>query len=294
MSDVPGWTGTIARLRLDPAVSDAGWYDVDELQSVSSVDGTSGDADGDGLLAAPGPDCDDTNAAVGVASPEVCDGADNDCDGTTDDGFDVGAYCTTGVGACARAGTMVCAADGAGTTCDAVAGPPVTEICNGVDDDCDGAIDESGCESPCLPGVTGPCVLLDAPPGCEIGVRACLVGGAWSDCEELPDCEETVVVADEDDADAGASDVTEDEDAGPTDDASGADTVGADTVGGDTVGEDGAASSDVVYLDGIDPRIDVRLRIRETAGGCAGGGVGASGLLALAFLAWAALRRRRA
>ncbi|TNF38393.1 MAG: hypothetical protein EP329_00560 [Deltaproteobacteria bacterium] len=288
MSDVPGWTGTVKRLRLDPAVSDAGWYDVDELQTVASVSGTSGDADGDGLLAAPGPDCDDTNAAIGLAAPEVCDGADNDCNGTADDGFDVGDYCTTGVGACARAGVKVCAADGAGTTCDAVAGPPVTEICNGVDDDCDGAIDESGCESPCLPGVTGPCVLLDAPPGCEIGVRACLGGGAWSDCEEIPDCEEIVVVADEDDADAGSTEDV-DEDAGSTDDAS-----GADTTDGDTSRADGTVSSDVVYTDGIDPRVDVRLRIRETEGGCAGGGGGASGLLALALLALLALGRRRA
>ena len=30
-------------------------------------------------------DCDDTNAAVNPDEPEVCDGADNDCDGMVDD-----------------------------------------------------------------------------------------------------------------------------------------------------------------------------------------------------------------
>ena len=30
-------------------------------------------------------DCDDTNAAINPSATEVCDGADNDCDGLTDD-----------------------------------------------------------------------------------------------------------------------------------------------------------------------------------------------------------------
>jgi hypothetical protein len=43
-----------------------------------------GDLDGDGLP----DDCDDRDPGIGPASPETCDGRDNDCDGRTDEGFD--------------------------------------------------------------------------------------------------------------------------------------------------------------------------------------------------------------
>ncbi len=43
------------------------------------------DGDGDGWSTVAG-DCDDANAAVNPAAVEVCDGVDNDCDGTIDEG----------------------------------------------------------------------------------------------------------------------------------------------------------------------------------------------------------------
>ncbi|MFZ8804381.1 MAG: MopE-related protein, partial [Candidatus Calescibacterium sp.] len=42
----------------------------------------------------------------------------------------------------ARTGQYVCKADGSGTQCNAVAGAPTTEICDGKDNDCDGERDE--------------------------------------------------------------------------------------------------------------------------------------------------------
>ncbi|MCA9527197.1 MAG: hypothetical protein KC549_12985, partial [Myxococcales bacterium] len=79
---------------------------------------------------------------------EVCDGQDNDCDGLTDEDFPaLGAACEDGDGPCQVAGTRVCAPDGVGTVCDAVAGAGDAETCNGVYDDCDGQTDED------LPGV---------------------------------------------------------------------------------------------------------------------------------------------
>jgi hypothetical protein len=54
---------------------------------------------------------------------ELCDGVDNDCDGASDDGFEVGAACTAGIGACARDGVRVC--DGADAAqCSAAAAIP--------------------------------------------------------------------------------------------------------------------------------------------------------------------------
>jgi hypothetical protein len=47
------------------------------------------------------------------------------------------------VGGCATEGAYVCAADGLGTRCDAVPSTGTPEVCNGVDDDCDGTTDES-------------------------------------------------------------------------------------------------------------------------------------------------------
>jgi GH25 family lysozyme M1 (1,4-beta-N-acetylmuramidase) len=270
MSDVPGWAGTVTQLRLDPSASGTDWYDLDELTTVASVAETSGDADGDGALAAPGPDCDDGDAAVGPGRAEVCDGRDNDCNGTVDDGFDIGGACTVGVGGCAALGTWECSADGAATVCDAEALAPRTEVCNGVDDDCDGTTDEDGCGAICLPGVTGPCVLLDAPAGCEIGVRACVAGGGWSDCELAPGCG-TAVVADEDEGD-----VVEGADGATT----------ADGGGGDASVDGGAV--------GGGPLIDVHLVTRRADEGCAGGAGGATPWLLLgALLGLAILRRRR-
>ncbi len=75
---------------------------------------------------------------------ETCNDADDDCDGETDDGFDVGAMCTVGAGACEAMGTILCDAMGA-AVCDAVPGQPSTEMCgDAVDSDCDGS-PSNGC-----------------------------------------------------------------------------------------------------------------------------------------------------
>nr|MBK7069668.1 hypothetical protein [Deltaproteobacteria bacterium] len=50
--------------------------------------------------------------------------------------------CSVGVGACARTGTFTCRSDNNGTACGVVPGSPVTETCNGIDDDCNGVVDD--------------------------------------------------------------------------------------------------------------------------------------------------------
>jgi hypothetical protein len=102
-----------------------------------------GDADGDGYCnAGPGADCDDTDPEVHPNASEMCNGRDDDCNGQADDGLGLGNACTLGMGVCLVPGHVACAADGT-TFCDApLPGSPSQETCDGVDNDCDGLVDD--------------------------------------------------------------------------------------------------------------------------------------------------------
>ncbi|MBN1337448.1 MAG: putative metal-binding motif-containing protein [Deltaproteobacteria bacterium] len=97
-------------------------------------------------------DCDDGDATVRPSAEEVCDGVDNDCNDLVDDGLATETYYTDAdadgwgwagspVEACAQP-------DGTSTNdfdCDdgdPAVHPGATEICNGMDDDCDTHVDE--------------------------------------------------------------------------------------------------------------------------------------------------------
>ncbi|MCB9598500.1 MAG: DUF4114 domain-containing protein [Sandaracinaceae bacterium] len=81
---------------------------------------------------------------VGGIGPQVetCNGLDDNCDGTADNGTlaGVGDRCgATNVGRC-EFGTTVCTAGA--VTCGGAFVGPVAETCNGTDDDCNGATDD--------------------------------------------------------------------------------------------------------------------------------------------------------
>ena len=86
-----------------------------------------------------GGDCRDGDPDSNEGATEICDGFDNDCDGTPDDGNPGGGgECATGLGGVCETGVLSCS--GGSLQCDAV--PDGIEICNGRDDDCDGRVDE--------------------------------------------------------------------------------------------------------------------------------------------------------
>lgn len=78
-----------------------------------------------------------------AASDAACNGIDDDCDGLTDEDY-VGVPTTCGIGACASTGTSSCYSGAVLDSC--VAGTPAASdtTCDGVDDDCDGKVDEDG------------------------------------------------------------------------------------------------------------------------------------------------------
>ena len=116
------------------------------------------DRDNDGYdgTAYGGTDCNDSNSAVSPGAAEVCNSVDDDCDGTTDestatdartyyrdaDGDSYGSSATSTRGCSAPSGYVSTATD-----CDdtrSTVNPAATETCDSLDNDCDGATDESG------------------------------------------------------------------------------------------------------------------------------------------------------
>ncbi|MBI5500296.1 MAG: hypothetical protein HY907_08640, partial [Deltaproteobacteria bacterium] len=96
---------------------------------------------------------------------EVCNATDDDCDGTTDDGFTcaLGASQACTVGTCGGTRTCVlgCTWDGCVLT--------TTETCDGTDDDCDGATDEGFA---CVGGTSRACTASGAGTTCP-GTESC-------------------------------------------------------------------------------------------------------------------------
>ena len=147
-----------------------------------SVDYCISDTDRDGYLA--DNDCNDNDATIHPGADDSnCNGVDENCDGVADDGY-VNTATSCGVGECAAAGELTCVEGSEVDTC--TAGDPTDEICNGLDDNCNGFVDD---------GLTAP--LADNQNGvCAGSVKVC--NGAWEepDYTALPNYENPEVTCD--------------------------------------------------------------------------------------------------
>ena len=181
-----------------------------------------GDEDEDGYMAVD--DCDDTDAAVNPGATEVCDGVDNDCSGGVDDNAadatlwyrdldrDGAAGDVQTVVACEAPDEWHAAEP---TDCDDLdrrVFPGGTEVCDGIDEDCDSVVDEDATDA--LPywndedgdgyGAAGDPVgaacLRDVPAEAATNARDCndeleainpeareVCGGEDEDCDGLVD-----------------------------------------------------------------------------------------------------------
>jgi len=100
----------------------------------------------------------------GVAGDELCgDGLNNDCDDSVDEGFEsLGDSCTVGLGVCAQEGQLRCRPQdpSAPLECDTLPLEGSAELCDSLDNDCDGAVDEHSDQEPLI-GAAGEVVGVD-------------------------------------------------------------------------------------------------------------------------------------
>ncbi|MEW5855308.1 MAG: MopE-related protein [Myxococcota bacterium] len=144
-----------------------------------------------------------------VPTAEVCDGCDNDCNGVADDGASAvpcgltnPAYCQ-GTRACAPPTAVPAGGCVAGGGYQACSNNPQAETCDGVDNNCNGIVDDYIVAVACLPSGAPPGLNYGGNSECKLGQTHCVNGntvcvgwvgpraevcdGVDNDCDGTPD-----------------------------------------------------------------------------------------------------------
>ena len=136
------------------AVDASVWYADADRDSFGDATSMTVACDAPADAVADGTDCNDSDRAINPDATELCDGADNNCDGATDESGASGEtnwYADTDSDGFGDASSMTTSCDAPSgsvanaTDCDDEASainPDATEMCDGIDNDCDAAIDE--------------------------------------------------------------------------------------------------------------------------------------------------------
>ena len=168
---------------------------VDENPTEEIIDG-----DGDGYLSTE--DCDDASALINPSAEEICDGTDNNCDGEVDEGVENIFYLDQDGDGFGLSDDFIEACDAPefyvpnDNDCDdedATTYPSAIEICDAVDNNCNGEIDES------YSGIWYADIDGDGFGDLETETAGCQPDSSWVenglDCDDLngflhPDAEE--------------------------------------------------------------------------------------------------------
>jgi alpha-tubulin suppressor-like RCC1 family protein len=146
------------------------------------------DADGDAEVSVDccngsvcGSDCDDASAEIHSGAVELCNGRDDTCDGVPAAGEDVDGDGFAATDSTCSGGPLPrsdC------NDADAAARPGATEICNSVDDDCDGTVDGASADAVCgsAPHTRFSCTSGRCTAECDVGWGNC-DGFLFNGCE---------------------------------------------------------------------------------------------------------------
>ncbi|WP_158623848.1 MopE-related protein [Corallococcus llansteffanensis] len=127
------------------------WYRDADGDSFGNANDSRRDATRPAGYVADATDCDDTRSNVSPQASEVCDGLDNNCEGSVDEGVGALWYrdadgdghgdLGTSAAACGQPAGFVSNAGDCNDT-NAAIRPGATEVCDSVDNNCNGAVDE--------------------------------------------------------------------------------------------------------------------------------------------------------